>query len=174
MIEYISVMAIPLMLFVIVITGIIEKKDILSLFVQGAVDGLKVVYKIFPHILAIMVGVALFRETGAMEIIFKPINGVLTALNIPKDVVTLSVLRPISGGAAQSVVMDIFQNYGPDSIEGKIASIIMGGTETTFYVITILYGAVGIKKIRGTLAAALIADFVAIVLSVFIVLKGLV
>lgn len=174
MIEYISVMAIPLMLFVIVITGIIEKKDILSLFVQGAVDGLKVVYKIFPHILAIMVGVALFRETGAMEIIFKPINGILNALNIPEDIITLSVLRPISGGAAQSVVMDIFQNYGPDSIEGKIASIIMGGTETTFYVITILYGAVGIKKIRGTLAAALIADFVAIVLSVFIVLKGLV
>lgn len=172
MIEYISVMAIPLMLFVIVITGIIEKKDILSLFVQGAVDGLKVVYKIFPHILAIMVGVALFRETGAMEIIFKPINGILNALNIPEDVVTLSVLRPISGGAAQSVVMDIFQNYGPDSIEGKIASIIMGGTETTFYVITILYGAVGIKKIRGTLAAALIADFAAIAVSIFIVLNG--
>lgn len=174
MIEYISVMAIPLMLFVIVITGIIEKKDMLSLFVQGAVDGLKVVYKIFPHILAIMVSVALFRETGAMEIVFKPINGVLNALNIPEDIVTLSILRPISGGASQSVVMDIFQNYGPDSIQGKIASIIMGGTETTFYVITILYGAVGIKKIRGTLAAALIADFVAIMLSIFIVLKGFV
>jgi len=172
MIEYISIMAIPLMLFVIVITGIIEKKDILSLFVQGAVDGLKVVYRIFPHILAIMVGVALFRETGAMEIVFKPINGILSALNIPEDIVTLSILRPISGGASQSVVMDIFQNYGPDSVQGKIASIIMGGTETTFYVITILYGAVGIKKIRGTLAAALIADFVAIALSIFIVLKG--
>ena len=172
MIEYISIMAIPLMLFVIVITGIIEKKDILSLFVRGAVDGLKVMYKIFPHILAIMVGVALFRETGAMEIVFKPINGILNSLNIPEDIVTLSILRPVSGGAAQSVVMDIFQNYGPDSIEGKIASIIMGGTETTFYVITILYGAVGIKKIRGTLAAALIADFAAIALSIFIVLKG--
>lgn len=172
MIEYISVMAIPLMLFVIVITGIIEKKDILSLFVKGAVDGLKVVYRIFPHILAIMVGVALFRETGAMEIVFKPINGILNSLNIPEDIVTLSILRPISGGASQSVVMDMFQKYGPDSIQGKIASIIMGGTETTFYVITILYGAVGIKKIRGTLAAALIADFAAIALSIFIVLKG--
>lgn len=172
MIEYISITAIPMMIFLIIITGIIEKKDILSLFAHGAVDGLKVVYRIFPHILAIMIGVALFRETGAMEIVFKPINGILTSLNIPEDIVTLSILRPISGGAAQSVVMDIFQNYGPDSIQGKIASIIMGGTETTFYVITILYGAVGIKKIRGTLAAALIADFVAIALSIFIVLKG--
>lgn len=174
MIEYISVMAIPLMLFVIVITGIIEKKDILSLFVHGAVDGLKVIYRIFPHILAIMVAVSLFRETGAMEIVFKPLNGILKALNIPEDIVTLSILRPISGGASQSVVMDIFKNYGPDSIQGKIASIIMGGTETTFYVITILYGAVGIKKIRGTFAAALIADFAAIALSIFIVLKGFV
>ena len=172
MIEYISITAIPMMIFLIIITGIIEKKDILSLFAHGAVDGLKVVYRIFPHILAIMIGVALFRETGAMKIVFKPINGILTSLNIPEDIVTLSILRPISGGAAQSVVMDIFQNYGPDSIQGKIASIIMGGTETTFYVITILYGAVGIKKIRGTLAAALIADFVAIALSIFIVLKG--
>ena len=172
MIEYISIMAIPMMIFIIVITGLIEKKDILSIFVQGAVEGLKVVYRIFPHILAIMIGVTLFRETGAMEIIFKPINGILNSLNIPEDIVTLSILRPISGGAAQSVVMDIFQNYGPDSIQGKIASIIMGGTETTFYVITILYGAVGIKKMRGTLVAALIADFAAIALSIVIVLKG--
>ena len=174
MIEYISIMAVPLMIFVIIITGIIEKKDILSLFAHGAMDGLKVVYKIFPHVLAIMVAVSLFKETGAMSIVFKPINGILNILNIPEDIVTLSILRPISGGAAQSVVMDIFQNYGPDSIQGKIASIIMGGTETTFYVITILYGAVGIKKIRGTLTAALIADFAAIALSIYIVLKGFV
>lgn len=172
MIEYISIMAIPMMIFVIIITGIIEKKDILSLFAEGAIDGLKVVYKIFPHVLAIMIGVTLFKETGAMSLVFKPINGILNNLNIPEDIVTLSVLRPVSGGAAQSVVMDIFENFGPDSIQGKIASIIMGGTETTFYVITVLYGAVGIKKIRGTLAAALIADFVAIALSIFIVLKG--
>lgn len=127
MIEYISIMAIPMMIFVIIITGIIEKKEILSLFAEGAIDGLKVVYKIFPHVLAIMIAVTLFKDTGAMEIVFKPINGILNILNIPKDIVTLSVLRPISGGAAQSVVMDIFKSFGPDSIEGKIASIIMRG-----------------------------------------------
>lgn len=172
MIEYISIMALPMMIFVIVITGIIEKKDVLALFTEGVIDGLKVIYKIFPHILAIMVAVSLFKDTGAMDIVFKPFNGILSKFNIPKEIVTLSILRPISGGAANSVVMDIFSEYGPDSIQGKIASILMGGTETTFYVITILFGAVGIKKIRGTLAAALIADFVAIALSIYIVING--
>lgn len=97
MIEYISIMAVPFMIFVIIITGIVEKKDILSLFTEGAIDGLKVVYKIFPHVLAIMVGVTLFKESGTMAIVFKPINGILNSLNIPEDIVTLSILRPISG-----------------------------------------------------------------------------
>ena len=174
MIEYISSMAIPMMLFIIVIKGIIEKKDVLSLFLEGTVEGLKVVYRIFPNILAIMVAVALFKETGAMNIVFKPLSGVFAKFGIPVEIITLSLLRPISGGASSSIVMDIFSEYGPDSIQGKMASIIMGGTETTLYVVTVLYGAVGIKKIRGTLVSALIADFVAIVLSIYIVLKGFV
>lgn len=172
MIEYISIMAVPMMIFIIIITGVIEKKDVLSLFASGAIDGLKCMYKIFPHILAIMVGVSLFKETGAMDIVFKPFSSILSKLNIPKEIVTLSLLRPVSGGASTSIVMDIFKEYGPDSIQGKIASILMGGTETTFYVITILFGAVNIKKIRGTLIAALVADLVAISLSIFIVLNG--
>ena len=116
---------------------------------EGATEGLKMVYKIFPHILAIMVGIS-------------------------ADILTLACLRPMSGGAANTIVMDIFENYGPDSVQGKIASILMGGTEKTFYVITVLYGAVGVKKIRGTMVAALLADLTAIVLSILIVLKGFV
>ena len=116
---------------------------------EGATEGLKMAYKIFPHILAIMVGIS-------------------------ADILTLACLRPMSGGAANTIVMDIFENYGPDSVQGKIASILMGGTEKTFYVITVLYGAVGVKKIRGTMVAALLADLTAIVLSILIVLKGFV
>lgn len=97
MIEYISIMAIPMMVFVIVVAGFIEKKDMLTLFTEGAVNGLKVVYKIFPHILAIMVAVSLFRETGAMDVVFSPFNKVLNNIGIPKEIVTLSILRPISG-----------------------------------------------------------------------------
>ena len=172
MIEYISAISIPMMIVVIIITGIAEKKDVLSLFASGAVEGLRCIYKIFPHILAIMIAVSLFKETGTMDMLFKPFEGVLTKLNIPKEIITLSLLRPISGGASTSIVMDIFKQYGPDSIQGKIASILMGGTETTFYVIAILFGAVKVKKIRGALIAALIADVVAIFLSIVIVING--
>lgn len=172
MIEYISDISIPMMILVIIITGIIEKKDVLSLFAKGAVEGLKCIYKIFPHILAIMIAVSLFKETSAMDILFKPFESILLKLNIPKEIITLSLLRPVSGGASTSIVMDIFKQYGPDSIQGKIASILMGGTETTFYVITILFGAVKVKKVRGALIAALIADVVAVFLSIAIVING--
>ncbi len=174
MIEYISIIAIPMLIFIIVLTGTIEKKDVLSLFAEGVIKGLQMMYKIFPHILAIMIGVALFKNTGAMELVFKPFAILLSKIGVPEEILTLALLRPISGGAANSIVMDIFKEYGPDSEQGKIASILMGGTETTFYVITVLFGAVGIKKIRGTLVAALIADAVAISISIYIVLAGLI
>lgn len=172
MIEYISIVAVPMMLFVIILFGIIEKKDILALFAEGVVEGLKCIYKIFPHILAVMIGVALFRETGAMNLVFKPFSKLLSRINVPQEIVTLALLRPISGGASTTIVMDIFKEFGPDSIQGKIASILMGGTETTFYVITVLFGATRVKKIRGSLVAALVADFVAIALSIYIVVAG--
>lgn len=172
MIEYISIMAVPMMIFVIMLFGIIEKKDVLSLFAEGAVEGLKCIYKIFPNILAVMIGVALFKETGAMQLVFKTFSKLLTKINVPQEIVTLALLRPVSGGASTSIVMDIFKEFGPDSIQGKIASILMGGTETTFYVITVMFGATKVKKIRGTLLAALVADFVAIALSIYIVVGG--
>lgn len=172
MIEYISIMAVPMMIFVIMLFGIIEKKDVLSLFAEGVIEGLKCIYKIFPNILAVMIGVALFKETGAMQLVFKPFSKLLTKINVPQEIVTLALLRPVSGGASTSIVMDIFKEFGPDSIQGKIASILMGGTETTFYVITVMFGATKVKKIRGTLLAALVADFVAIALSIYIVVGG--
>lgn len=174
MISYISIVAIPLLIFIILLTGVVEKKEILTLFVQGAQEGLKTIYKIFPHVLAIMVAVSLFRETGAIDIVFYPIIKLLNNFNVSKEVLTLSILRPISGGASSAIVMDIFEKFGPDSVQGKIASILMGGTETTFYVITVLFGAVGIKRIRGTLIAALLADLTAIALSIIIVVNGIV
>lgn len=130
--------------------------------------------KIFPYILAIIIGVTLLKETKAMDIIIYPIKPLLEKTGIPSDIITLALLRPISGGASMSIVMDIFQRYGPDSIEGKMASILMGGTETTFYTITILFGIINVKNMRGTLIAALLADITAIILSIVIVINGFV
>lgn len=169
MLNYLAVSAVPLMILLILIIGIKEKKNIFKLFIEGALDGLKMSASIFPYILAITIAIGLFKSTGTIDIIFSPIANILYKFNIPKDIIPLTILRPLSGGASMSLVLDIFKSAGPDSVSGKIASIIMGGTETTLYTITILYGAAKIKKMRGTLIAGLIADFVAITVSIIIV-----
>ncbi len=172
MIDYITMSTVPVMILLIIIIGVKEKKDVFTLFIDGVKEGLKVVLGIFPYILAILIAIGLFRNSGALDLIIKPITPVLNTLGVPKEIVPLCILRPLSGGASMSLVMDIFKNYGVDSISGKIASIIMGGTETTIYCITILFGAVKIKKLRGVLIAGLIADFVVISTAIIIVKLG--
>lgn len=171
MLNYIAISTVPFMIFIILVIGIKEKKDVFRLFIEGAVEGLKLSASIFPYILAITIAIGLFKSTKAIDIVFKPIMPILEALKVPKDIIPLAILRPLSGGASMSLVMDIFKSDGPDSAAGKIASIVMGGTETTLYTITILFGAAKVKKIRGTLAAGLVADFVAIAMSIIIVNK---
>lgn len=174
MIDYITMSIVPVMILLIIIIGVKEKKDVFTLFIDGVKEGLKVVLGIFPYILAILIAIGLFRNSGALDLIIKPITPVLNTLGVPKEIVPLCILRPLSGGASMSLVMDIFKNYGVDSISGKIASIIMGGTETTIYCITILFGAVKIKKLRGVLIAGLIADFVVISTAIIIVKLGVI
>ena len=172
MIDYITMSTVPVMILLIIIIGVKEKKDVFALFIDGVKEGLKVVLGIFPYILAILIAIGLFRNSGALDLIIKPITPVLNTLGVPKEIIPLCILRPLSGGASMSLVMDIFKNYGVDSISGKIASIIMGGNETTIYCITILFGAVKIKKLRGVLIAGLIADFVVISTAIIIVKLG--
>ena len=165
---------IPLFILVVFLIALKEKQDVLKLFTDGVVEGLKVVLKIFPHIFAITIAICLLRDTGLLEKTLNPFLPLLRKIGVPEQIIPLAVFRPLSGGASMSVVMEIFKQFGPDSIEGKIASIIMGGTETTFYAITVLYGAVSIKKVRGTLLAALIADAVAVIAAIVLVNIGLV
>lgn len=172
MINYITMCIVPVMIFLIILIGIKEKKDVFNLFIDGIKKGLKLVFNIFPYILSILIAIDLLRNSGAMDFIIKPITPLLSKIGIPQEIVPLCILRPLSGGASMSLVMDIFSKYGVDSVSGKMASIIMGGTETTIYCITILFGAVKIKKIRGVLIAGLIADFVAISLAIIMVNIG--
>ena len=169
MLNYIIMSIVPLLILLVILIGIKEKKDIFKLFIEGVLEGLKVIYNIFPYILAITISIGLLKSTGALDILIYPIKPILTKLNIPSDIIPLCIMRPLSGGASMSVVMDIFNTSGPDSISGKMASIIMGATETTLYTITILFGAVKIKKLRGVLIAGLIADFVAIMSAIILV-----
>ncbi len=172
--NYIIISIIPFFILCIILIGLKEKKDIFKLFVEGALEGLKVVYKIFPFILAITVAIGLLKSTGALNLILNPLRPILTKFGIPDDIVPLCLMRPLSGGASMSVVMDILKTSGPDSVSGKMASVIMGATETTLYTITILFGAVKMKKIRGVLIAGLIADAAAIISAIVLVNIGMI
>ena len=166
---YVFSAIVPLFVLITVLYGLKNKVDVLKLFTDGVLEGLKTVLNIFPYIMAITIAITLLQDTGVMEFVITPIKELLVTLGVPQSIIPLVVFRPLSGGASMSVVMDIFKRYGPDSVEGKIASIIMGGTETTFYVTTILFGAAKIKKVRGTIISALIADIIAITVAIVLV-----
>lgn len=174
MLNFIINSVVPIFILVVIFIGIKEKKDIFKLFCDGILEGLKIVYKIFPFILSITIAINLLTNTGALDIIMSPFSSLLEKFNIPKNIVPLFILRPLSGGASMSLVIDIFKSFGPDSISGKMVSIIMGATETTLYTITVLFGAVKIKKLRGVLIAGLFADMVAIITSIILVNIGII
>ena len=169
---YVFSAIVPAFILITIIFGIKNKLDVLKLFTDGVLEGLKTALSIFPYILAITIVITLLQETGVLSWLIKPIQGMLIKLGIPESVIPLALFRPLSGGASMSVVMDIFKRFGPDSIEGKIASIVMGGTETTFYVTTVLFGAAKVKKVRGTIIAAVIADAVAVITAIILVNSG--
>ena len=168
MINYLSAAAIPTVILIIISYGIIEKKKVFDIFLKGAKDGIEIVIKMFPTLLGLFIAIGALRSSGILDLIIGFISPVLNFLKIPSEIMPLAMLRPISGSASMAVAKDIMQRYGVDSIIGLIASTIMGSTETTLYTIAIYTSAVGVKKIRFVLVAALIADLVGMISSVII------
>ena len=167
-INYISSSIIPLVILGIVIYGMYEKKRVYDIFIDGAKDGTNVVFNIFPTLVGIFIAVGALRSSGILDLIIKLIKPITNFLNFPSQIIPLAILRPISGSASMGIATDIIKNYGVDSKIGIIASCIMGSTETTLYTIAVYTSCVKIKKIRCVLVAALIADFVGIIMSVII------
>ena len=167
-ITYISSIAMPLIILLIILYGVSEKNKVFDTFLKGAKEGLEIVIGLFPTLLGIFLAVGALRSSGIIELIVKVIEPVLNILNIPAQIMPLALLRPISGSASMAVATDIMAQYGVDSKIGLIASVIMGSTETTFYTIAIYTSSVGIKKTRCVLVAALIADIVGMIASVVI------
>ena len=167
-INYISSIAIPIVIVIIIIYGILDKKKIYDIFVDGAREGMGIVIKIFPTLLGIFLAVGVLRSSGLLELITNGLSFFTNKIGLPSEVVPLALLRPISGSASLAVATDIMTRYGVDSKIGLIASTIMGSTETTFYTIAVYTSSVGVKKIRFVLATALIADFVGMMTSVIV------
>ncbi len=167
-IEYFSNLAMPLMIIIIILYGILERKKVFDIFLEGAKDGIKIIYNIFPTLVGLFVAIGALRSSGIIDVVVKSLNPLLNIVNFPKEILPLALIRPISGSASVAVATDIMKNFGVDSNIGLIASVIMGSTETTVYTIAVYTSSVGIKKTRFVLWAALIADFVGIVTSIIV------
>lgn len=167
-INYISSAAIPIMITIIIIYGLKEKNNVFDTFLDGAKEGIEIVFKLFPTLVGIFLAVGALRSSGLIEFIVGLLSPVVEFLRFPSEIMPLALLRPISGSASMAVAVDIMQTYGVDTLTGIISSTIMGSTETTFYTIAIYTSCVGIKKTRGILFAALAADVAGMVASTII------
>lgn len=167
-INYISTISIPLIIVFVIIYGVREKKRVYDIFIDGVKEGIGIVIKLFPTLLAIFVAVGMLRYSGVFDFLGAILVGKTGKAFIQPEIIPLALLRPISGSAAMAIATDIMKAHGVDSTIGKIASTIMGATETTFYTIAIYTSCVKIKKIRFVLVAALLADFAGIMTSIII------
>jgi spore maturation protein B len=149
---------IPLVIGGFIVHGMLKGINVFDAFVEGAFEGLKVAYRITPTMLGIMLAVSMLKASGGLDLLsffFEPIVGIF---RIPREVVPLMLMRPISGTGALAVFKDIISNHHPDSYVGQVASVMQGATETTFYTIALYFGVTKVKKTRHTLVSAAAGD----------------
>lgn len=166
--NYISNLAMPLIILIIVFYSLIERKKAFDIFLDGAKDGLNIVLNIFPTLIGLFVAIGALRSSGILDLIINFVTPILDILNFPSEIMPLAILRPISGSSSIAIATDIMKKFGVDSNIGIIAATIMGSTETTLYTIAVYTSSVKIKKTRFVLLAALTADIVGIIASVVI------
>ena len=167
-INFLSNLAMPLIILVIVFYGVIEKKEVFDKFIEGAKEGIKIVINIFPTLIGLFLAVGTLRSSGVIDIVIKILDPLLNIVHFPTEIMPLALLRPISGSSSIAVATDIMKNFGVDSQIGIMAAVIMGATETTLYTIAVYSSSVKIKKTRFVLIAALTADIVGIITSIII------
>ena len=165
-IDLISLWLIPAIILVVLLWGVIKKIPVYETFIDGAKDGLKVSVDILPYLIAIIVAVSMLRASGFFEIAQQLLSGILDLLKIPVDVLPVMFVRSLSGSAVLGLFSEIANNFGPDSYVTKLAAIMVGSSETTFYVLAVYFGSVGIKKFRHALLAGILADIIGIIAAV--------
>lgn len=167
-VSYLSEIIIPFVIVFVIGYGIVEKKNVYDIFIKGAKNGVKIVIKLFPTLLAIFLAINMLRNSRLVDFIINLVKPILNILNIPVEIMPLALLRPISGTASMAVATDIIKASGVDSKIGLIAATIMGATETTFYTIALYTSSIKVKKIRFALVASLIADVVGMATAIII------
>ncbi|MBR2069646.1 MAG: spore maturation protein [Candidatus Gastranaerophilales bacterium] len=163
-----SLYIIPLIIAIIFIHAIIKKTPSYEAFTQGAGEGFNIAVKIIPYLIAIMVAVATFRASGAIDILEKIFSPLLNYFKIPTENLIIMLTRSLSGSATLGVLADIIKQTGADSYASKLAAVITGSSETTFYVAAVYFGSIGIKKFRHALLAGILADITGIIVAVWV------
>jgi len=166
--NWLSKAAIPGFIILILVFGIIKKVPVFDTFLEGAKEGLETTVRILPVLVGIMLGIEVLSKSGALDMIVLLFEPVANLFGIPKEILPMAIIRPISGSASLGLLNKQLKEYGPDSLIGRTLSVIMGSTETIFYTITVYYGAIGVKKTRYTLWVALIAGFAGLMSAVII------
>lgn len=151
-------MLVPFLMLVIALVGLIRRVDLWGALVDGAAEGLKVSLRIVPPLIALLTAVYMLRASGALELLGQTLEPVLTAVGIPVETIGLLLVRPVSGSAALGVGAELIATYGPDSLVGRTAAVMLGSTETTFYTIAVYFGAARVARTRYAVPAALCGD----------------
>ncbi len=165
----ISQLIIPLFILFTVVYGHVRKVRVYDSFVSGAKEGIPIVINIFPYILAIFVAIKAFQASGAFGFTKELFAGVSSLVNVPIEVLSLSIIKPLSGSASTGIFTDIVKLTGPESQASLMAGVIIGSAETTFYVLAVYLGAVGIKKTRYLIPVCVLADIAGIIVSIMVV-----
>jgi spore maturation protein B len=160
--------AIPVIFVLIVVFGAIKRVKVYEVFVEGAKEGFNVGVKIIPYLVAILVGIAIFRSSGAMDFLTAGLAPLLEPLGVPPEVLPMAFIRPLSGSGALGVMTEGMKTHGADSLIGNMLSTMMGSTETTFYVLAVYFGSVGLRKTRHALPACLLGDVAGLTMAIVI------
>ena len=161
--------AIPVILLVVPLVAMLRGVNVYETFVDGAEAGFATAIKTIPYLVAMLVAISIFRASGAMEVLVAALSPALNYVGLPAEALPHAVMRPLSGGAALGIASDIIKTHGPDSFLGRLVSTMQGTCDTTFYVLTLYFGSVGIRKYRYSVILGLVADLTTLVASVFIV-----
>lgn len=169
MFKTLSTIMIPLLVLLVIIHGIIKRIDVYDVFIDGAKESFGMILELFPTLLGMILGINIFLKSGVLEFVLQGLSPFFSYLKVPLEVIPMAIMRPISGSSTLAILNNIYEVYGPDGYLGTLASVIQGSTDTTFYVLTLYFGSIGIKKIRYAMWAGLCADIIGIIASVVIV-----
>jgi spore maturation protein B len=160
---------IPLILVGFPLYGLYKRVPVYESFVEGAKEGFQVAVRIIPYLVAILFAIAMFRASGAMEALTRVLAPVLGLIGFPAELLPMAIIRSLSGSGSAALVVDMIKQYGEDSILVKMAAVMFGSTETTFYVIAVYFGAINIRRTRHAVPAGLISDVAAMIIAVWTV-----